>query len=648
MIEPDPGGDDMTSPMTSPMTSGVPRLIPYPRRIRIDQGGWTLSINARGRFDLAGTEAASDQCALDQLRRTIRERAGSSAPGSPGLGPSPPTPLRFKPSASRNDRDESYRLTIGERGITIQAATSGARYYAIQTLRQLIMHYGLRLPRLEIDDAPDFARRGFMHDVSRGKVPRLKTLFQLVEWLGFLKYNQLQLYVEHTFAFKNHPLLGRGHSPLTARDLRALDAHCRRHHVELVPNLQSFGHAQGILKHRRYRDLAESDHLGGWTLSPTQPGTYRLLEEMYEEFLPNFTNSSDFNVGCDETWDLGRGKSSALAAKIGLGRVYLGHILKVRKLAGRFGRRMMIWGDILANHPELLPELPRDVILLNWGYEAHGEERRYGRRLRPARDSGLEHWVCPGTSAWNSLFFRMTNARANLRRFAKAGRQSGASGYLVTDWGDNGHYNFLSYSLWPLAYGADCAWRVQPDPVAEADFDSRMALLLLGDRAGEWIEPMRILGDLYLAFGVRIPNNSAERWLLTGKPDPEVRSWGVSPQLAQYNRITRPGLKTALKLAERAEALLERLSPPDRDFQTIRDEWLLGARLAGHACRAALWRGREIGSARKLRKEIERLASDFEAAWLLRNRKSDLDDNLLELRRVALAYSTRDRKPVKF
>ena len=61
-----------------------------------------------------------------------------------------------------------------------------------------------------------------MLDVSRGKVPTLETLYTLADTLAAYKYNQLQLYTEHTFDFQSHPLIGRGAGSLSADDIRGL------------------------------------------------------------------------------------------------------------------------------------------------------------------------------------------------------------------------------------------------------------------------------------------------------------------------------------------------------------------------------------------------------------------------------------------
>lgn len=546
--------------------------------------------------------------------------------------------------------EDGYRLRITPKGIRISAATGRGAQYACLTLGQILAQCedharGIyKLPCLEITDSPDFAVRGFMLDVSRGRVPRLETLLRLVDLLAVLKYNHLELYIEHTYAFKKHPLLGKGHSPLKPADIKKLDAYCRDNGIDLVPNLQSFGHAAHILKHKKYSHLAESPFRGGWTLTPVEKGTYKLLDELYDDYLPSFSHREVFNVGCDETWDLGRGKSKKLADKIGLGRVYLGHLLKVHKLVKKRGMRMAFWGDILEHYPDLVSEIPQEVIMLLWEYEAGGEEKRYRKRLEPARKAGLERWVCPGTSTWNSFFFRKENAKVNIREFAKAGLDSGAKGFLLTTWGDNGHYNFLSQSFWAIAYGADAAWRAKPDAAAENKFDERFCSLVLDDDAGKFVGPLRLLGELVKDFGVEIKNTSPERMFFTGMFKITPLRLGVVREIGAFNKIKAAGFRKALKNAERAAALLERIKVSDEDISMVRDEWMMGARLAAHACKRALWMNHGEGNPKNLKKEIEGLAREFENIWLASDQESDLRDIRAEFKAIAKGYT---RKPEK-
>jgi N-acetyl-beta-hexosaminidase len=113
------------------------------------------------------------------------------------------------------------------------------------------------MPCLSIIDYPDFQSRGVMLDISRDKVPTLQTLCELTDRLASWKINQLQLYTEHTFAYRNHPEPWENSSPFTGEDIIILDEYCKQRYIELVPNQNSFGHMHRWLKLPRYKPLAE-------------------------------------------------------------------------------------------------------------------------------------------------------------------------------------------------------------------------------------------------------------------------------------------------------------------------------------------------------------------------------------------------------
>ncbi len=225
-------------------------------------------------------------------------------------------------------------------------------YYAIQTLRDLTQIFDRTIPAMVIEDEPDFARRGIYHDCSRGKVPKIKTLKELVIRLAHWKINEFQLYIENVFTFKSHPEIGKGYSPFTPEEILELQEHCRNHHVRLVGSLASFGHFEKILALPQYSHLGEMPGFrgfpGGTTLCPADPGSIKLIEELYNDFMPLF-DADDFNVCCDETWELGKGRSKKIADRVGVGRVYLDFILKIHRLCNRFGKRMNLWADIVLN-----------------------------------------------------------------------------------------------------------------------------------------------------------------------------------------------------------------------------------------------------------------------------------------------------------
>lgn len=406
--------------------------------------------------------------------------------------------------------DQAYRLTVGQQGIVIAADSASGLFYGVQTLRQIVRLHGRHLPQVAIKDQPALAERGVLLDVCRSKVPTLATLKEVVEKLSFFKINQFQMHNEHAYYFPRHPAIGATGDRLTNEEILELDAHCRRHHVDLVPNLQSFGHMMNILTLPQYRHLAETKL--GWSLAPTVEESYRFLDELYADLLPAFS-SPQFNINCDETYDLGRGRSAQRMKEIGPGRLYLGHMLRVHDLVTSYGKRMQMWGDILLQHPEVIADLPTDITLLDWQYEA---QDTYPSTALLAQ-SGKRFIVCPGTSSWNTLFPRIDNANQNIRILAREGAERGAAGLLNTDWGDGGHYQPLGNSWYGYAYGAEQAWSggITPDEV----FDPAFGLLFFGAEKGQIVvEAIRSLGAVNGLPGIPLGNASNTVFALFDEP----------------------------------------------------------------------------------------------------------------------------------
>jgi hypothetical protein len=532
---------------------------------------------------------------------------------------------------------DGYRLNITQEGIEVFAKTDAGEYYALQTLRDLAERGEGNLPVCEIEDEPDFRRRGVYLDCSRGKVPKLETLKELATWLSHWKINEIQLYIENVFTFKKHPEIGKGYSPFTPDEILDFQEHCRKHHIRLVGSLASFGHFEKILALPRYQHLGEmpgfrglpgsstSLTTGGTTLCPIDPGSIKLIEELYSEFVPLF-DADDFNVCCDETWELGKGRSREEAQRVGVGRVYLDFLLKIYGLCQKHGKRMNAWADIILKHPELLGELPRDIVLLNWEYEQDGANIV---RTREIADAGLPVMVCPGTSSWLTYGTRLVNSMGNVTNFAAEGRKCNAKGLLNTDWGDNGHRNFLGVSLHGFAHAAAHSWNGKA--VDNAKFTENFCGSAFGQRDNRMAEAIKLLGSTYITCGQTIPNASL---LFHSLFEPILRN--ESAASSPIDEMSESGLRQIL-----AQLSDESIWPADLDSagsfeQLVLRELKLAARLDCLACERALAAkalrtGKKVKGSelRQLSEQMRDAGRDFEELWLARNKPSRLNDNLL-------------------
>jgi hypothetical protein len=383
------------------------------------------------------------------------------------------------PADAATTAGQAYRLVIEPAAVTLHAATPVGWAYGLHTLAQLVTLSGRELPCTVIEDEPAFATRGVSYDISRGRVPTLAFLQTLVERFAALRINHLQLYTEHTFDWQFDPAIAAGCSPLTAAELRTLDAFAAERGVTLTPSLATCGHMARVLSVPAYRALAEiepanqksfeqmtwRERVRGLTLDVTNPASRKLLTQMLDEYLPCFANEQ-VNVCCDETFDLGQGRGRPRAEAEGAAQLFLEHLQWLREAAGRHGKRILYWGDMLKKYPEAIQGLPRDGTLLHWAYDASDDFDS----TATFTFAGLDTWVCPGTSTWNRFVSDLPTAELNIRRFAKAGRMHHAGGLLNTEWGDDGHIAPPATSSYAFALGAAVAWN--PDTPPAETFDA--------------------------------------------------------------------------------------------------------------------------------------------------------------------------------
>ena len=544
---------------------------------------------------------------------------------------------------------EGYALMISKSGVEILFRDTGGLRAASATLRQLLREHGRKLPCLSIRDWPDFARRGVMLDISRGRVPKLATLIELAEKLADFKINELQLYTEHTFAYSKYKSVWQSWGALTAKEIQILDARCGELGIDLVPNQNSFGHLRYFLADARLKKLGElsepflaetKDFLRRpTTLAPQHPGTLPFLRGLYDALLPNFS-SEYFNIGGDETWDLGKGQSKKLCDAKGKGRVYLDFLKQLHREVSARERKMMFWGDIILKYPKLLPELaalgraglrvsqkaaqqrrPTNIIALNWGYEANHPFEKEAAQFAKAK---IPFYVCPGTSTWQTLIGKHDNALANLRAAAKTGKKFGALGLLNTDWGDGGHPQPLAVS-WPLfAAGAALAWNA--NALDEKNLLAVLSRDVFEDATGKVAAAGFQLGFAYQKLGVNALNETPLGTVLAA-PKPMEQELFCRNGLKWFAKMPVKKIKTTLKEIQKQRKLLAGAKSKSLLGKLLSHELDLAARMAEQSCQFMLWQQAVVAgktSAANQRaqtgiRELQRLEKDFNAYWPLRN-----------------------------
>lgn len=355
-----------------------------------------------------------------------------------------------KVSLPANAGPDGYALIVRPNKVVCAGNSAAGTYYAVQTLKQLVRTHTSAgaVPSVDILDWPAMKIRGWQDDISRGPIPTLDFLKKQVEELSSYKLNAFTLYTEHVFRLKRHPKIAPSDG-ITAEEVAELDKYAKKHHVQLIGNFQSFGHFANILKVPGYENLKETSDV----ITPAKEESYRFLKEVYGEIAPAYS-SPLFNINCDETYGLGEGPAKDMVAKEGLGNVYAKHINRVSTLLKAHGKTPMMWGDIALQYPDIRKNLPKDLIVLTWGYDPRAS---FVDQIEPFTKIGFKFLVCPGVSCWGQTFPDLDAATTNINNFVRDGASQGALGMLNTTWDDTGE-NLFNNNWYSLVWGAEVSW----------------------------------------------------------------------------------------------------------------------------------------------------------------------------------------------
>jgi hexosaminidase len=611
---------------TSLMPTNQPVLLPLPQRLTRPS---RRDIGYRNIHFTLPTEWTR---LLTYTRHLSRAVARLRLPKGPRLDVRMELSVCSLPAPTEELSRQAYQLTIAPGGISLTASTEVGAYYGLQTLVQLLRNTPGRLPELTINDWPALPRRGFYYDVARGKVPKLKTLLQLIDDLAALKINEFQLYMENAFTFPGHPEISATTTPLTAEDIRQLDDYCQQRFIDFVPSLTSLGHFDKILRLPKYRPLAEIEPADlpakgitpwcsdPWTLCVTDPAAQQLLADMYAGYLPHF-RSSQCNICCDESWDLGQGRSSARTAEIGIGKLYVDWVRYCGQLAGQYGKTIQMWGDIIRNHPELIVELPAGTVLLEWGYEV---DHDFDANLRQYRDAQRPVYACPGTSSWMTFGTRGQVWRDNIAHAATAAVKYNARGLLNTDWGDHGHQQFWAVSMLPMAWGAALSWNAARPEWPE--FITAVDAHIFQSYSGSIAQQAWQLAQVWEQIGVLRKNAGVDFWLFR-------EAWADWTWLGRCAVTT---LQSALHSVQQCRKQIMSLRSQRSDAPLLLGELLLTARQLEYTLERSILRMEfardprtlSADTARAMAQRTHDLAHEFARLWRQRNQESRLQDIL--------------------
>ena len=373
---------------------------------------------------------------------------------------SSPTILEIKQDLSV-ENEEEYHLIIQEDRVQIISKTEKAAFYGLVTLKQLQSEQIIETQ--EIKDKPDLEVRGLMLDISRAKVLNVSSIKKIIDLVAELKYNHLEFYVEgFSYEYKNIKEALADKNYLTQEEYLEVEKYAIEKYIDFVPNQNGFGHMSDWLALDKFKELAECpDGFEIWgskrppsTLDPTNPKSFELVKQMYEEMIP-FTKSKYFNMNFDEPYELGHGKSKQECLKTYTEDVYIEYLEKLANVVRKYNKTPMIWGDVLVKHPDKISKLSKDIVFIDWGYNKAYDFVNHAKMLEELK---VKYLLAPGTSTWSSITGRFIDMKETIENSTYASKKYHGLGILLTDWGDMGHLQYLPSSYLGFIYGAMLSW----------------------------------------------------------------------------------------------------------------------------------------------------------------------------------------------
>ncbi len=616
------------------------RLVPFPKEIRAHDGTFDLGRDLTIEASSESVESLAEMIGADLKRaglptpKTRRVECDVPYLRLTTLEGVRPTSMQFRDGATPED----YALEVRPDAVVCTGCGEAGLFYGVQTVCQLIRanRRDGGLPCLSVKDWPSLRWRCFQDDMTRGPSSKPETLKFEVATGAHLKMNLFTYYMEYQYAFKKHPLIGPEEGSLTPETLAQLVDYAKRLHVDILGNQQSFGHFAHILKHEEYAHLRETSYL----LCPVKEESYQLLDDLYSEVCP-ILPFPFFNVCCDETYGLGTGPSKELAEEIGTGGVYVQHIRRVHDLLkDKHQKRMMMWGDIILQHPDHLDEVPKDTIMLTWGY---GDRPSFEHQIIPFAESGYEFFVCPGVSNWSRILPDFGVATNNIYRFVRDGAKHGALGMLNTAWEDDGEA--LNAPKWhAYAWGAECAWNAST--TTPEQFNRRIGAVLFGESDDHFGRAVELLAKTHRLPGMQGMNN--KRFWQDDFP-PRMKTATARDSAASLLEVVRPAIEHLETCKEQATVNRELL---DYFLFGARRMELIGQRMLDGLEAAELYTQAYETSPDKAvallanveelvqqnRETYETLGSQFEQLWLKESKPFALDRTIARYQSTLKRY----------
>jgi hypothetical protein len=374
------------------------------------------------------------------------------------------------------------------------------------------------------------------------------------------------LYFENTFDYPSMPLNALPGGSMSAEEARALVAYASQYHVTIIPEQESIGHLHQILHEEKYKGITEVPY--GTVVTPSSPDSLKFVTQMLSELMQAFPGPF-IHIGADETFELGQGRTKQLIEQNGKGKVYLDFIRRIDAALSASHRRVLFWGDVADNYPEMLDQIPHNMIAIPWNYK-NLPPSQFATLIAPFRKAGLETWVAPGVDNWNNIFPNYAVALPNIRNFVEAGQQMGVTGMVNTTWNDDGETLFDA-TWYGLVYGAAVSWQKTID---DQQYDAAYDWAFYRAPGHHFQQEIEDMTKIYSVLATVVPRDGIDSlvWEDPFTPDGQKLYLAIEPAASEIRLLAEQviaDVRTARPLAKQNANLLDHVEFAARRFDYL-------------------------------------------------------------------------------
>ena len=308
--------------------------------------------------------------------------------------------------------------------------------------------------------APQAKIRGLMVDAAR--VPESIDYYRrVIEFCSDWELNTLQFRLADdqgsALRFSSVPDLVTHVDALTPDQLRDLAEYGKTHGVDLIPELESFGHTGYITRSPAYAHLLDRAPQGDAEFTgviPVEPETVHLFEKLFREVATIFP-SSYLHGGCDEVnWGGSALSRKALQTKT-RAQIWAEYLNALNKLSETLGKQFIVWGDFVVHkEPAILDQLDKHILIMDWNYQDTNTAQLRDTLAR-IRANGFRAIGAPGLISYHWGPRAGTKSLRNSDAFAEAyleANDPGSLGVVLTNWIPS---RYIQNSIWDgFAYAA--------------------------------------------------------------------------------------------------------------------------------------------------------------------------------------------------